>query len=192
MDESNFVLCTIGRLVKRKNIPETLTVLSRLRRSINFKFFIIGDGPERKTIEDTIQRFDLADSVHLLGNASDEVKFQVLNLSDAYISTALHEGFGLVFLEAMEFGLPVICYNNGGQTDFRVDGMTGFLTDVGDLESLQEKIYRIYKDKKLQTRIRHHNKMLINEFYISNCAEKYLQLFQEVIDQRNGMQPTIY
>jgi glycosyltransferase involved in cell wall biosynthesis len=184
LDENTFVLSTICRLVKRKNIPDALTALARIRNSVNFTFLIIGDGPERKTIEDMIRRLDLSSNIRLLGNVSDEEKFQILDLSDAYLSTSLHEGFGLVFLEAMACGLPIICHNNGGQTDFLVDGRTGFLTDVGDIETFVQRIMKIFKNKALRTQIGNYNKNMVSEFYISRCAEKYLYLFQELIEQR--------
>jgi len=187
VDENIFVFCTIGRLVKRKNIHDILTVLARLQHAIRFQFFIIGDGPERKGITAAIQQLGLGDCVRLLGNVPDDVKFQVLDLSDAYLSTAQHEGFGLVFLEAMECGLPIICYNNGGQTDFLVNGKTGFLTDVGDLDEFKNKILQLYTDKDLRARIREYNKNLMNEFYISRCADKYIALFEDIISKQGAI-----
>ena len=65
-----------------------------------------------------------------MGRVGEE-KFQIMCASDIYVSTAIHEGFGLVFLEAMESGLPVISYNNGGQVDFLMDNTTGFLVEFG-------------------------------------------------------------
>lgn len=179
LNDEAFVLCTIGRLVKRKNIQDTLTVLGRLKKSINYQFLIIGDGPQKSAINEAVEQLGLTDKVRLLGNVSDDVKFQILDVSDAYLSTALHEGFGLVFLEAMECSLPIICNNNGGQTDFLVDGVTGFLTDVGDIDRFERKIRQLYQDKALRKRMAKHNKNLVSEFYISRCAEKYLELFQE-------------
>lgn len=181
LDGDAFVFCTIGRLVKRKNIQDTLTVLARLNSIIDYKFLIIGDGPEKPAIQETIEQLGLAGQVQLMGNVTDEVKFQVLDLSDVYLSTALHEGFGLVFLEAMECSLPIICNNNGGQTDFLVDGTTGFLTNVGDLDRFEQKIKVLFNNRELRIRMAKHNKQLVNEFYISHCADKYIELFQEVI-----------
>ena len=127
LDADEVVFCSIGRLVKRKNLDDALEVLSRIKKHFSFKFLIIGEGPERAHLEGLIKRLGLEGTVRLMGNVSDEVKFQLLDLSDFYLSTALHEGFGLVFLEAMKCGLPIICYNRGGQNDFLVDGRTGFL-----------------------------------------------------------------
>jgi glycosyltransferase involved in cell wall biosynthesis len=181
LEENDFIFCTIGRLVRRKNIQDTLKVLNRLKNKLNFKFLVIGDGPERGALENSIDQYDIRKYVKFLGNVSNEEKFQILNISDAYLSTALHEGFGLVFLEAMEFGLPIICHDNGGQTDFLTNGDTGFLTGVGDLSSFEKNVLRIYNDKALRDHIRVNNKKLIKNFYIHRCAEQYLNLFNEVL-----------
>lgn len=175
------VFCTIGRLVKRKNIDDTLAVLAGIKNRYKFKFLIIGEGPERAQLEELIGSFGLEEMVHLMGNVSDEVKFQVLDLSDCYLSTALHEGFGIVFLEAMECGLPVICYNRGGQNDFLVNGKTGFLVELGDKKSFSEKVIELMTESKLKKNMSSYNRNLVKNYYISTCAEKYISLFQSVI-----------
>ncbi|MCF8023991.1 MAG: glycosyltransferase family 4 protein [Desulfobacteraceae bacterium] len=176
-----FLFCTIGRLVKRKNIKEALYTLSLLKDSGEFMFLIIGDGPERENLENEVRALGLEENVRMLGNVSDAVKFQTLYASDCYLSTALHEGFGLVFLEAMECGLPIICHDNGGQTDFLINGKTGYLTRVGDIEGTLGSIRLIMKDKDLYQQFSSFNKTLVRDYYIHRCAEKYLDLFRETI-----------
>lgn len=184
INAKEFVFCTIGRLVKRKNLDDALAILAGMSPEFRYKFLIIGDGPERARLEQLTDQFNLDDKVRFLGNVSDEVKFQILNVADCYLSTALHEGFGLVFLEAMECGLPIISYNRGGQNDFLVSGKTGFLVEVGDKESYTRRIIQLVKDTELRMDMRAYNRKLINNFYIDKCADKYLLLFEEVISQR--------
>ena len=187
LDHDEIVFCTIGRLIKRKNIDDTLVILSGLKDRYRFKFLVIGEGPERVHIEELVKRLGLEETVRFLGNVSDEVKFQLLDLSDCYLSTALHEGFGLVFLEAMECGLPVICYNRGGQNDFLVNGKTGFLVEFGDKESFGEKVIELIRNAELRNSMRSYNRDLVKKYYISNCAERYISLFQDVAS-RHGFQ----
>jgi glycosyltransferase involved in cell wall biosynthesis len=182
LSEDDFVFCTIGRLVKRKNTEEALTVLSNVKGQSRVKFLIIGDGPERRKLEIAIRKLNLSDSVCMMGNVSDEVKFQLLDLSDCYLSTALHEGFGLVFLEAMACGLPIICFNNGGQTDFLVNGRNGFLTEVGDLVKFTECINTLLSDLKVRDQMGETNRHFIKEFYIERCAKQYIELFHQVLN----------
>ena len=183
LDSDDFVFCTIGRLVKRKNIDDILAVLSEIKNSHKFKFVVIGEGPQHDHLVRLISRLNLEGKVIMAGNVSDEVKFQLLDLSDCYLSTATHEGFGLVFLEAMETGDPVICYNRGGQNDFLVDGKTGFLVELGDRKKFAEKVVELMNNSELHSNISAYNRKLVQSYYISACAEKYLSLFDETISK---------
>jgi len=171
--------------VKRKNLDDALAVLSEIRDCYRFKFLIIGEGPERPHLERLTRWFGLGGRVRFLGNVSDEVKFQLLDLSDCYLSTASHEGFGLVFLEAMECGLPIICYDRGGQTDFLRNGQTGFLIPLGDRRSFVEKLIELIENPERKRQISKHNRNLVKSYYINACAEKYLSLFQDVVSMRH-------
>jgi len=165
LDHDEIVFCTIGRLIKRKNIDDTLVVLSGLKDRYKFKFLIIGEGPERAHLEGLVRRLGLEGLVSFWGNVSDEVKFQLLELSDCYISTALHEGFGLVFLEAMECGLPVICYNRGGQNDFLASGKTGFLVEFGNKESFGKKVIELIRNAELRNSMSSYNRELVKKLF---------------------------
>ena len=180
LEPDELVFCTIGRLIKRKNIDDELEVLSRIKKHFRFKFLIIGEGPERAHLERLARHLGLQGIVRFLGNVSDEVKFQLLDLSDCYLSTALHEGFGLVFLEAMESGLPVISYNRGGQNDFLASGKTGFLVELGNKESFGRKVIELIRNAELRNSMSSHNRDLVKKYYISNCAEKYVRLFEDL------------
>ncbi|NIQ38212.1 MAG: glycosyltransferase [Proteobacteria bacterium] len=184
LDPEDVVFCTIGRLVKRKNLDDALAILSVIKDRYRFQFLIIGDGPERFHLEGLVSSLGLQKMVRFFGNVTDEVKFQLLDLSDCYLSTASHEGFGLVFLEAMECGVPIICYDSGGQTDFLRDGQTGFLIPLGDRRSFEKRLVELIDSPVLRKQMGRHNSRLVKRFYISTCAEKYVSLFQNVIANR--------
>jgi glycosyltransferase involved in cell wall biosynthesis len=111
----------------------------------------------------------------------DETKFQLLNAADIYLSSTHHEGFGLVFLEAMAVGLPIISYNNGGHVDFLSDGKTGFLINLGDLPALIQYTQLLSKDAKLRQQMGEFNRRQVEDFYIENCAAKYHGLYEAVV-----------
>ena len=184
LNSKDIVFCTIGRLIKRKNLGDALAVLAGVPPEIPAKLLIIGDGPERAHLEQLTHRLSLSEKVQFLGNTSDELKFQALDVADCYLSTALHEGFGLVFLEAMECGLPIISYDRGGHNDFLTSGKTGFLIEVGNKEAFNRRVNDIIEDKELRQRISSHNRQFIKNFYIDKCADKYLALFEEVLRNR--------
>jgi len=183
LEPDEFVFCTVGRLIRRKNLEESLLILAELKDLIRFRFVIIGEGPERPTLERLSRRLGIQDSVLMPGNVSDAEKFQLLSVSDCYISTALHEGFGLVFLEAMESGLPVVCYNRGGQRDFLKDGQTGFLVELGDRKTFKERLLELARDPGSRERIARANRELVKRYYIGECAGRYLTLFREATEE---------
>jgi glycosyltransferase involved in cell wall biosynthesis len=190
--QDDFLLCTIGRLVKRKNLSEFVEILAGIRNQQNLKLIIIGDGPERIALENSARQNGISDKVYFFGSVSDLAKFQLLDISDVYVSTALHEGFGLVFLEAMECGLPVVCYDRGGQTDFLINEKTGFLVEFGNTVSFTERILEIYSNEGLRDKIRTFNKNLIKDYYISSCAQKYVSLFDSVIREHREAKRKAY
>jgi glycosyltransferase involved in cell wall biosynthesis len=121
----------------------------------------------------------LENRITLTGRVGDE-KFQIMAAADIYVSTAVHEGFGLVFLEAMESGLPVVSYNNGGQVDFLVDGTTGFLIQLGDTAKFTARLKEMIESVEMRQRMSQYNKEYIKGFYTSECADKYVEIFTEV------------
>lgn len=182
LSPSELVFCTIGRLVSRKNLDDALAVLAQLKEKYTFKFLIIGDGPERQHLDQKVYDLGLTDHVLFMGSVTDEEKFQLLSVADIYLSTALHEGFGLVYLEAMECALPVICFNRGGQTDFLVDGKTGYLVTLGDKETFKQRMMSLLDSPEKRVEMGAYNKELVKNYYIDICAEKYLSLFAETME----------
>jgi glycosyltransferase involved in cell wall biosynthesis len=176
-----YIFSTIGRLVKRKNIEDLLHIIKEIQISTPSVLLIMGDGPEKNFIETRIRDLRIEDSARLLGRVSDEQKYEYLDASDGYLSTAIHEGFGIVFLEAMECGLPVICYDRGGQRDFLKNGRTGYLVELGNKTEFVSRLIKLLESPSLRADIRSHNKEYVKEYYIENVAEKYLSIFREAI-----------
>jgi glycosyltransferase involved in cell wall biosynthesis len=178
LPEYKIILVTLGRLVARKNNTELIEVMKDVCQDSDCHLLIMGDGPERSILERKIAESELRDRVTLTGRVGEE-KFQIMSAADIYVSTAIHEGFGLVFLEAMESGLPVISYNNGGQVDFLIDGTTGFLIEFGDTASFCNRLKELVRSKDLRNKMSRHNREYIKKYYTSECAEKYLEILNQ-------------
>ena len=181
-----FVFVTIGRLVKRKNLEDLLHIFRDVEKTVPSILLVIGDGPEKDNIRNLAIQLGIHDAVRLLGRVSDEEKFQYLTASDVYLSTAIHEGFGIVFLEAMECGLPVISYDRGGQTDFLREGKTGYLIELGNKGNFILKLKELLNSEPSRMEIRDHNKNYVKEFYIEHVAEKYISIFKEVASSQKS------
>jgi glycosyltransferase involved in cell wall biosynthesis len=183
--EGDVVLISVGRLIKRKALDDLLLAVSRVEDQ-RFRLLIIGEGPEETHLRDLARGLGLSSQVDFLGAVWGEPKFQYLAASDIFVLPSVHEGFGLVFLEAMYCGLPVIASSSGGQTDFLRDGKTGFLVPAGDVDALAEKILRLAGDEGLRHRISEFNRRYVEGFHISEVARQYEALFSGVV-QRASM-----
>lgn len=176
LPQDAFVLVTIGRLVARKSTEQLVAAL-KMSALTNTYLLIVGDGPEAKVIRKAAAEAGLSNRVKMLGNVSDAEKYRALSVSDAFVSTSQHEGFGLVFLEAMAFGLPVVCYNHGGQTDFLKTGETGALVQLNDLESFTRALIDLHERVDARCTMGQHNKSLVESYFIDRCAAAYEDVF---------------
>jgi glycosyltransferase involved in cell wall biosynthesis len=176
-----FVMVTVGRVVARKATPQLVKVLAAAQRP-DSHLLIVGDGPEADAVRSAAAEAGLSDRVHLLGQVSDERKYQALGIADVFVSATQHEGFGLVFLEAMAYGLPVICYDHGGQTDFLVDGKTGYLVALNDFKRLTQSIVDLHDRPQARAAMGDYNRKLVENYFIENCARQYETVFQQAAD----------
>jgi L-malate glycosyltransferase len=175
----DILLITIGRLIPRKAIHHLITMISRINDK-KVKLMIVGDGPERQSLEGYVARLGLTQRVLFTGWIAEEQKFQLLNIANVYVSSTLHEGFGLIFCEAMACGLPIVTFDNGGHTDFLIDGSSGFLVPAGDLDTLRERVEILAHRPDLRGLFGSFNKRLVENFFIERCAAQYEEVFAEL------------
>ncbi len=178
--EDDFVLVTVGRLVARKGLDELLTVLQQVDDPRQH-LLVVGDGPLKESLGARAAELGLVERVHLLGRVSEEDKWLALGSADAYVSTSMHEGFGLVFLEGMHAGLPVVAYDHGGQTDFLTDGVTGAVVPLNDTARFGDAIRRLREDDDFRRGCAGHNRELVRDYYADRCAERYIAAFESTL-----------
>ena len=179
LKEDKFYLITVGRLVRRKDYPTLLQALSRLQRK-DVHLLVVGDGPELQNLQALAESLGISEQVDFLGFVSNDMKYQLLSNSNAFVLTSLHEGFGLVYLEAMHCGLPVIAANAGGQKDFLEEGKTGFLVTSGDHDDLKGALLKLIDQKSLCGSMGETNRHVAAEFSVENSARKYEELLLEM------------
>jgi len=181
---SDFVMVTVGRLVARKSTVQLVQALSMCSRP-SAHLVVIGDGPDADGLRSAAVQAGVGDRVHLLGHVTDDRKERVLSCADIFVSASQHEGFGLVFLEAMAFGLPVVCYDRGGHTDFLRTGETGVVVPLNDVRALAAAMAQLHEGGEQRRQIGRRNKRLVEDYFIDRCAERYESVFEAVI--RKGL-----
>ena len=183
LPEDVFLAATVGRLVKRKGVDRLLRALAHPAcREVHL--VIMGDGPERRSLERTAAGLELADRVRFTGAVEERRKWQILHCADAYVSATLHEGFGLAYLEAMSAGLPAVTFDHGGHVDFLRHGENGYLVPTGDERALGEALGRLAGDPAAARRLGEAARSTAEAYTVERCARAYEELFQRVMDGR--------
>jgi glycosyltransferase involved in cell wall biosynthesis len=181
--DEQILLVTVGRLVARKAVDQLISILKDTETP-DAHLVIIGSGPQEQTLRQKASELGLAERVHFMGQTEEQDKFALLKMSDIFVSTSQHEGFGLVFLEAMALGLPVICYGYGGQTDFLIDGTTGHVVPLNDTALFLDRCRSLIADREARQRMGAENLVRVEELYIDNCARQYEDLFAQLIAEQ--------
>ncbi len=179
-----FVLVTVGRVVPRKASAQLLEVIERATPRANLHLVVVGDGPDLPALRRTAAERGIGNRVHCLGQVCEADKHRALAAADLYVSTSQHEGFGLVFLEAMAFGLPVVCYDRGGQTDFLATPETGHVVRLNDIDAFTAAVQSLYRSPELRAAIRRHNLRKVEQFFVDRCAERYESIFEGALLER--------
>jgi glycosyltransferase involved in cell wall biosynthesis len=175
-----FLAVTVGRLVTRKGVHHLLNAVAR-PECAEVQLLVVGAGPELESLQRLTSRLGLGRRVSFTGWVDEVRKWQILHSADAYVSSTMHEGFGLVYLEAMAVGLPVVTSDHGGQVDFLRDGENGFLVPASDETAIARAVARLQADPGLRRRMRENNLRDAEEHRSEHCARAYEDLFKRVL-----------
>ena len=130
---------------KVKRTDDVVRVFEKVNKVLPTKLLFVGDGPERSHIESLARQSDARKDIIFLGR-QEEVE-EIMAISDLFLLPSEYESFGLVALEAMAAEVPVISTNAGGLPEVNIDGVTGFLSNVGDVDSMSDNIIKILSDE---------------------------------------------
>ena len=141
---------SIGRLVKLKGFQDVIIALNEIKNDIpNWEYHIIGDGPYKNDLVSLIEKYRLQKKIKFHGFIDDiELKSQLLINSDIFVGTSHSEALGLVFLEALAHGLPVLGSNTGGIPEIINKDELGLLVRPRDINEIKNGIKKILKDLK--------------------------------------------
>jgi L-malate glycosyltransferase len=177
-DEALLVHTSNFRKVKRVN--DVIRIFANVRKEIPAKLLMIGDGPERPRAEGLCRQLEIADDVRFLGK--QEAVEEVLSVADLFVMPSEKESFGLAALEAMACEVPVISSNTGGLPELNIDGVTGFMSPVGDVEGMTKNALFVL-DKDNLPRFKANALQRAKEFDISRILPVYEAYYQQILDK---------
>ncbi|HOF42440.1 MAG TPA: glycosyltransferase family 4 protein [Candidatus Moranbacteria bacterium] len=178
--EGKKVLLTSGRLAKQKGVAWFIrNVMPKLGEE--FVYVVAGDGPDRKNIENAIEKSGCADKIVMLGRVSDRDRNILFNTADLFLQPNVKvpgdmEGFGISVIEAGACRLPVLAANIEGLRDAIKDGRNGFLVESGNASAFVEKINQLFnKGNPRKIFGEETRKFVVENYSWKNIAQKYLE-----------------
>jgi len=165
---------------KVKRIKDVVDIFYNIQKEIPAKLLMIGDGPERAKAEKQAHDLGIAHDVRFLGK--QEAIEEVLSVADLFLMPSEKESFGLAALEAMACEVPVISSNTGGLPELNVQGVTGFMSNVGDVEDMTRNALHILDKDHLPT-FKANALKRAKEFDISNILPLYENYYQKILEK---------
>ena len=180
------ILLTAGYLIKRKGHEVVLEVMARLRdRFPNLHYLIVGDGEERAHLEAKVLALGLTNQVEFLGLRPHQEVLQYMALCDVFVLPSWDEAFGVVYVEAMSQGRPVIGCLGEGIEDFVENGKTGFLVPSKDVTGLTRVLDELCTDPVKRKTVGLNAKALVEEQYSwERCAERLITLYASLLSPK--------
>jgi N-acetyl-alpha-D-glucosaminyl L-malate synthase BshA len=168
---------------KVKRVTDVIHIFNNIRKEIPAKLLMIGDGPERTNAETMCRDMGICDDIRFLGKL--EAVEEVLSVADLFLMPSEKESFGLAALEAMACEVPVISSNTGGLPELNIQGVTGFLSPIGDIDDMTRKSLFVL-DKNNLPKFKENAVQRAQEFDISRILPLYETYYQKVLEKASA------
>lgn len=166
---------------KVKRTQDVVRIFEKVLKVVPSKLLMVGDGPDRVYCEQLCRDLGISENVRFLGK-QDAVE-EILSVSDLFIMPSESESFGLAALEAMACKVPVITSNAGGLPELNVEGVTGFMDNVGDIDSMAQHSIYILEDETRLTEFKENALARARDFDLSLILPLYEDFYKEVLDK---------
>lgn len=162
---------------KIKRVPDVVQIFYNILQSLPARLLFVGDGPERQTAEELCRKLGICDRVQFVGK--QEQMEEILAIGDLFLLTSEYESFGLAALEAMASGVPVVSTNAGGLSEINIDGVTGYLADVGDVPTMSKQSIDILQDNTILAEFKQNAIEHARKFDIHHVIPVYESLYEQ-------------
>ena len=174
------IICHISNFRKVKRIKDILAAFDLISKKINVKLILVGDGPERSSLERLSRKSDYNENIYFLGSLKSTK--EVLNISDIFFLPSSTESFGLSALEAMACSVPVISTNTGGIPEVVVHGESGMLSNVGDYKKMAKDSINILSNEKKLKEFKSKALQQAKKFDVKRVLPIYEKLYKDCIE----------
>ena len=179
-NDNQRIVTHISNFRKVKRIADIVKIFAKIQEKIPAKLLMVGDGPEKEKAERLCQELGLTENVIFLGN-SNEID-RILSYSDLFLLPSETESFGLAALEAMAWSVPVISSNSGGLPEVNIDGFSGYLSNVGNVDEMAENAIKILENDEILSQFKKNALEAATKFDIKNILPLYENIYRNAIN----------
>lgn len=159
-----------------KRVLDVVKVFEQIIKKVPAKLIMVGEGPDKQSAIDYCSKKGISDSVKFLGK-SNQV-FEVLCYSDLFILPSEKESFGLSALEAMMMRVPVISSNAGGLSEVNIEGVSGYLFDVGNIEGMSKKSIQLLSNETILEKFKDNAQKEARKFDLNMIVGSYIEIYK--------------
>lgn len=178
------IITHISNFRKVKRIPDVIKIFNKIQSKVPAKLVMVGEGPEKEGAEELCEELGIGEKVIFLGN-SNEID-RILCFSDLFLLPSQTESFGLAALEAMINRVAVISSNTGGIPEVNKHGISGYLSDVGNVDEMAENALKILSDDKILEEFKDNAAKVAMDFDILKILPLYEALYEKAYLARHA------
>ncbi len=173
----------VGSLIPRKGLPFLVEAARQVvKEKSDTKFLIVGEGPLRNQLDNSLKKTNLSGNFKFLGNLKDDQLSNVYNCADVFALPSIQEGQGIVLLEAQACAKPIVAFNIGGVNEAVRNGETGLLVKLGNTTEFADAVLKVISNKSLQEKMGANGRRFVLEnFTWDVCAQKMLKVYYEAL-----------
>jgi len=173
------IITHVSNLRTVKRVADVIEVFDRIQKEIPAKLLMVGEGPEKEACEELCIEKGIKNKVVFLGNSSEVGK--ILCFSDLFLLPSEKESFGLAALEAMASGVPVISSNAGGLPEVNKNGVSGYLSDVGNVDEMAKNAISILSSEETLAKFKKQARETAKTFDTKNIVPLYEAVYEQAV-----------
>jgi len=169
------IICHISNFRKVKRIDDVINTFYNINKKIPSKLMMVGEGPEKRSAEKLCKKLNIKDNVFFFGNTNETIN--ILSFSDLFLLPSSTESFGLAALEAMASFVPVISTNAGGLPEVNIDGVSGYMSNVGDIDDMVNNSLKILSNNKVNNEFKENARKQAEKYNIHKIVPFYESIY---------------
>lgn len=173
------ILIHISNFRALKRVQDVIKIYDEVRKKVDSKLILVGDGPDRSDCELLVRELELADHVRFMGK--QDALVELLSISDIFIMPSQSESFGLSALEAMSCGVPVISSSVGGLPELNLHRETGFIAEIGDVERMAKYAVDLLSDPRRYEAMSKNARKRAEDFSEDKVVPMYEEFYERIV-----------